>query len=195
MIVQYITGHLCPCSVQGHFGVISCTCDISEIQFPKNITSPTNRGQNLSNFSRIIFSRILTKLRLGFLKIELLTFFFSFSLTLDHMGVKISKRYSSYKSQPKVFKFVLNFPPNGPHQTTLRFLKFWVSDFFSSACAIAQQSYSRHAGVRRPSVDIAFSDTTELINAKFGGQVPIHHISRPFFFLSFFFFFVCFSKF
>ncbi len=35
------------------------------------------------------------------------------------MGVKISKRTSSYKFQPKVFKIVLNFPPNGPHKTTL----------------------------------------------------------------------------
>ncbi len=34
------------------------------------------------------------------------------------MGVKISKRYSSYKSQPKVFKLLLNFVPNGPHKTT-----------------------------------------------------------------------------
>ncbi len=40
--------------------------------------------------------------------------FFSFSLTLDPMGVKISKRYS-YKSQPKAFKLFLNFFPNGPH--------------------------------------------------------------------------------
>ena len=30
------------------------------------------------------------------------------------------------------------------------------------------------------SVDIVFSDTTEWINAKFWGQVPIHHISRLF---------------
>ncbi len=32
------------------------------------------------------------------LKIEILTIFFSFSLTWDPMGVKISKSYSSYKS-------------------------------------------------------------------------------------------------
>ncbi len=40
------------------------------------------------------------------------------------MGVKISKRYSSYKSQPKVLKLVLNFPPNGPHKKGGGFLKF-----------------------------------------------------------------------
>ncbi len=33
------------------------------------------------------------------------------------MGAKISIRYSSYKSQPKVLKLVLNFPPNGPHKS------------------------------------------------------------------------------
>ncbi len=43
---------------------------------------------------------------------------FSFSLTWDPMGVTISKRYSSYKSQPKVFKLFLNFLPNGPPKTT-----------------------------------------------------------------------------
>ena len=31
------------------------------------------------------------------------------------MGAKISKRSSSYKSQPKVFKLFLNFLPNGPN--------------------------------------------------------------------------------
>ncbi len=33
------------------------------------------------------------------------------------MGAKTSKRYYSYKSQPKVFKFFLNFLPNGPNKT------------------------------------------------------------------------------
>ncbi len=33
------------------------------------------------------------------------------------MGAIISKRYSSYKSQPKVFKPFLDFLPNGPHKT------------------------------------------------------------------------------
>ena len=37
------------------------------------------------------------------LKIEILIYFFSFSLTWNPMGVNISKRYSSYKSQSKVF--------------------------------------------------------------------------------------------
>ncbi len=33
------------------------------------------------------------------------------------MGEKISKCYSPYKSQPKVFKLFLNFLPNGRHKT------------------------------------------------------------------------------
>ena len=33
------------------------------------------------------------------------------------MGATTSKRYYSYKSQPKVFILFLNFPPNGPHKT------------------------------------------------------------------------------
>ncbi len=37
----------------------------------------------------------------------------------DAMGVKISKRYFSCKLKPNVFKFVLNFPLNGPHKTVL----------------------------------------------------------------------------
>ncbi len=39
------------------------------------------------------------------------------------MGAKISKRYSSYKSQPKAFKLLLNFLSNGPHKT-----KFGIFD-------------------------------------------------------------------
>ena len=56
--------------------------------------------------------------------------FYSFWLTWDPKGVKIAKRYSSYKSQPKVFKLFLNFPPDISHKTTmgifeiLRFLIF-----------------------------------------------------------------------
>ena len=63
---------------------------------------------------------VLTKTTFGIFKIfkiEILTFFFSFSLTWDPMGANISQRYS-YKSQPKVLKLVLNFPPNGAHKTT-----------------------------------------------------------------------------
>ncbi len=51
------------------------------------------------------------------------------------MGAKISKRYSSYKLQPKVLNLFLNFPPNAPHKNTLgiseilsfRFLTFFFS--------------------------------------------------------------------
>ena len=42
------------------------------------------------------------------------------------MGAKISKRYPSYKSQPKVFKLFLNFLPNGSHKTTFGVLKIEI---------------------------------------------------------------------
>ncbi len=54
-------------------------------------------------------------------------FFLSSSLTWYPMRAKISKRYSSYKSQPKVLKFVLNFPPNGPHK--IAFVIFEILSF------------------------------------------------------------------
>ncbi len=43
--------------------------------------------------------------------------YFSFSLTWDLVGAKISKRYS-YKSQWNVSKLVLNFLLKGPHKNT-----------------------------------------------------------------------------
>ncbi len=59
------------------------------------------------NFLKIVF---------GFF----MNIFFSFSLlTWDSMGAKISKRYSSHKSQVNVFKLFLNFLPIDPHKTTL----------------------------------------------------------------------------
>ncbi len=51
----------------------------------------------------------------------------SFSLTWDLMRAKISKRYSSYKSQPNVFWiFVLMFLT----KLRLGFLKFWQLKFY-----------------------------------------------------------------
>ena len=58
------------------------------------------------------------KTALGFLKFEILTFFFSFSLIWDPIGVKISRRYS-YKKPPNVLKLVLNFPLNFPYKSTV----------------------------------------------------------------------------
>ena len=50
------------------------------------------------------------------------------------MGAKISKRYSSYKSQPKVFNLFPNFLRSGPHKSNvLDFLNFEFpifNDFF-----------------------------------------------------------------
>ena len=72
------------------------------------------------------------KLHLGFLKIEISMNLIRFSLAWDPMGIKVSKCYS-YKSQPNVFKLVLNFPPSGPHKMTLgifEILSFWFLTIF-----------------------------------------------------------------
>ncbi len=45
------------------------------------------------------------------------------------MGVKISKRYNSYKLQPKVFKLLLILLPKIDTELSWGFLKFLVSDF------------------------------------------------------------------
>ena len=47
------------------------------------------------------------------------------------MGVQISKRYSSYKSQPNDFKLALNFPPNGPPKNAFGIFEILSFDFFS----------------------------------------------------------------
>ncbi len=52
------------------------------------------------------------------LKIETFNEFYSFSLTWDPMGVKVSKRYCPQIAS-KSFKILLNFPPNCPHKVTL----------------------------------------------------------------------------
>ncbi len=67
------------------------------------------------------FPKVHHKTTFGMFKIlesEIVTMCFSFSLTWGPKGVKISKRYPSYKSQRNVFKGVLNFPPNDPHKPT-----------------------------------------------------------------------------
>ncbi len=73
----------------------------------------------LSNFSCGFPWAIRSDVFLIFEKKFFLIFYeyFSFLLTWDPMGAEISKRYSSYKSQPKLFKHFLNFLPNGPHKS------------------------------------------------------------------------------
>ena len=45
--------------------------------------------------------------------------YFSFSLTWDIMGAKMSKRYSSNNRSRKCSNFFFNFLHNGPHKITL----------------------------------------------------------------------------
>ncbi len=58
---------------------------------------------------------------------------------------------------------------------------------FSSLCYCTAElllSRGRPSSVVRPSVKPIFSEPVGHINAKFGGKVPLHHISRPFFYFS-----------
>ncbi len=81
-------------------------------------TTSTNRSQNLSNFARVmIFSLALTQVHLESLKFWKLKFFFFIFLNMRPNG-STNFKILLYKSQPKVFKLVLNFPPND-----LEFLK------------------------------------------------------------------------
>ncbi len=112
----------------------------------------------------------------------------NFPFHLVPMGVNISKWYmhSSHSSQTSVKELLWNVP--------CRYFHKHICSFFSSAlCYCTAELLSsrgrpssvvrRRPSVRRPSVDSFFSDTAEwIIKAKFLGQVPIHHISRPFFF-------------
>ncbi len=57
---------------------------------------------------------------------------------------------------------------------------FWIFEilsfrFLALLCATKQQSYCRHAGVRRLSIKPVFSETDKQIDAKFGGKVSFHH--------------------
>ncbi len=59
----------------------------------------------------------------------------NFYFFCKYFSFSFSKRYSFYKSQPKVVKLLLNFLPNGAHKNTV--LDFWnfefsiFNDFFS----------------------------------------------------------------
>ncbi len=63
------------------------------------------------------------------------------------MGVNISKRYSSYKSQPKLFKLYLNFLPESPHKTTngiIAILKIEILMIFFSFSLICDPNGSEN---------------------------------------------------
>ncbi len=73
-----------------------------------------------------------------------------------------------------------------PHTSALQYGFLALLDFVSRATVMAQASVVRPS-VRRPSVNSSFSETAAWIQTKFYGQLPIHHISRPFFFVFCFF--------
>ncbi len=72
------------------------------------------------------------------------------------MRAKNSKRYSSYKSQPKDFKLFLNFPPNGPHKMKLgifeilsfRFLTIFFRNVQIHHCSLWRNQKPQLSGKR-----------------------------------------------
>ena len=107
--------YLWPCGVQCHLGV-HLTCNPCIYFLVSFFVIFINMGQNHGSkhfkthfLLQITVIKLLNFLLDGphkrmFLKIE---FFFSFPLTWYPLGVKISKRCSSYKLQPNVFKALL----------------------------------------------------------------------------------------
>ncbi len=95
-----------------------------------------------------------------------------------------------------------NFPPSGPHQISLgmfEILKIEILMVFNSAflcyCkAELLSSRGRPSSIVRPcpsSVNpVFFQNSSSRLMPKFGGKVPFHNISKPFFFqiLHFWFF-------
>ena len=90
----------------------------------QNTTPYSNHFWISSNF-RVFFSMVLTKV-LFWIFINFNTIF-QFSLTQDPMGMKISKRYSSFKLLLNYSKLLLKFLLSGPHKRTL--LDFWNFEF------------------------------------------------------------------
>ncbi len=100
-------------SLEVILGVIQCTWDFLKIQFPKHYfyklqpkfiklhPSHLLSGPHTSTFG--IFE---------ILKIEILFIFFSIFLNMRPNAGGTNFKILLYKSQPKVFKLVLNFPPN-----------------------------------------------------------------------------------
>ncbi len=113
--------------IQGTFGIVASKVILRSFGalaiFFENTISEKHYLFNKSqpNLWKLLLNYLLngpqktTVETLEIFKIQIVTIFFSFSLTWEPIGVKISKWYS-YKSQPNVFRLVLNFPPN---KTTL----------------------------------------------------------------------------
>ncbi len=133
------------------------------------------------------------------LKIEILMTFFSFSLTWDPMGAKISNHYSSYKSQPKDFKLFLNFlPKKWPSQKyAWDFWNFenWNSndflallDYFSRAHGMGSLSVVRHPSSVRLWHRLSLNPLHRFLS-DFGCCFPVGHMPDAFLYFWFFFFF------
>ena len=68
------------------------------------------------------------------------------------MGLKNSKSYSN-KSPPKVFKLVLNFPPNGPHKRFFFFFFFFFFLKFSNSPLYPMEKAKTHLSGKQATVE------------------------------------------
>ncbi len=96
-------GYLWRCSVQYQCGVIRCTCDFSENTSSTTLTSSTSCSRNYHTCLELAYQWSQQNHFGDFWNFNKFNFF-AFSLPLDQMGVKISKRYVSYISQPNVLQ-------------------------------------------------------------------------------------------
>ncbi len=92
------------------------------------------------------------------------------------MGANISKRYFSYKSKPKVFKLVLNCPPNRPYKTT--FMIFWnfefpsFNDFFFETFKFTMVAYGQIKNLHY----LETSDLRAKLSEIWDSRVVLQHI-------------------
>ena len=97
----------------------------------------------------LLLRKLVHTLTLFFLIFEknvFLSFFTNIfrSLTWDPMGAKITKRYSSYKSPPKVSKLYLSFLLIVLTRLLLGFLKFWKLNLFVKYVVIGRAPRQGH---------------------------------------------------
>ncbi len=109
-------GYLWPSSFQDHFGVIRCTCDFSENKISK-LTTSTNHSRNLSTSLELSSQWSSQNCGWDFWNFEN----WKFKEFCSHRTLyeqKMSKRYSSYNSYPKVLNLFWIFLP-------MVLLSFW----------------------------------------------------------------------
>ncbi len=71
--MKFSTGTFWPCSIQGHFEFIQCACNFFENTISKKhyrYFSYKSQPKLIKLLLNLIFLTVLTKVRVGFLKVE-----------------------------------------------------------------------------------------------------------------------------